>query len=54
MEKKEKKKKKQQTKAEQHYPGATEEYAGPCTKKQRVKQDVRMLNNNPRNNELDE
>ena len=43
----------QEEAAEKKYPGATNEYSGHYTKKERVEQDVRELNNNTRNNEID-
>lgn len=54
MEKKDKPTKQQEVAAEKRYPGATNEYSGNCTKKERVKEDVKQLNNNPRNNEIDD
>ncbi|MDE6240013.1 MAG: hypothetical protein K2M54_08550 [Muribaculaceae bacterium] len=55
MEKKTKPTAQQELHAEQNYPGASTDYAD-CDREnaQMVKNDVKSLNNNPRNNDLDE
>lgn len=47
--------KKQQTKAQEQYPGAsTGDTCNRKVDKAKVESDVKYLNNNPRNNDIDE
>lgn len=55
MEKKTKPTAQQELHAEQNYPGAATDHADDDRENaQMVKDDVKSLNNNPRNNDLDE